>query len=202
MKKLYENIDDIHIKGGVGQLSEVVRAMDVSLQNIADNTDLLTNHLARYSASNKGAQYDKVVKTSLRLRDELFQASLELNEMQNQIVAYQNKIYRYEDMPDVAQAPNPYLVTKRQITVDTSVVQFNRTDMIELAAALRNYSERVYHHLKTINEKKNSIASVWRDTQYDDFAEFIDGIIRNVVEAIRVFEDYILYLEDKIKELS
>ena len=180
----------------------MVRAMDISLQNIADNTDQLTGYLAKYSASNKGAQYDKVVKTSLHLRDEMFQASLELNEMQNQIVAYQNKIYRYEDMSEVAQTPNPYLVTKRQVNVDISVVQFNRTDMIELAAALRNYSERVYHHIKTISEKKNSIASVWRDTQYDDFAEFIDGVMRNVVEAIRVYEDYVLYLEDKIKELS
>ena len=131
MKKLYENIEDIHIKGGVGQLSEVVKAMDMSLQNIADNTEQLTGYLAKYSSSNKGAQYEKLVNTSFRLRDKMFQASIELNEMQNQIVAYQNKIYRYEDMSENAAPPNPYLVTKRQVNVDTSVVQFNRSDMID-----------------------------------------------------------------------
>lgn len=202
MKKLYENIENIHIKGGIGQLSEVVKVMDIALQNIADNTEQLTGYLSKYSASNKGAQYDKVVKTSLRLRDELYQTSQELNDMQNQIVIYQNKMYRYEDMSETASTPNPYLVSKKQINVDTTNMQFSRTDMMELAATLRNYSERVYHHMKTIIEKKNSIASVWKDPQYDDFAEFIDGIKRNVVEALKVFEDYVIYLEDKIKELS
>lgn len=202
MKKLYENIEDIKIKGGVGQLSEVVRAMDISLQNIADKTEQLIGYLAKYGLSNKGAQYEKVVKTSLRLRDAMFQASEELNEMQNQIVVYQNKIYRYEDMPENAAAPNPYLVTKRQISVDTTVVQFNRSDMIDLATVLRNYSEGVYHHIRTINQKKNSIATVWMDTQYDDFAVFIDNVTRDVVDALKIYEEYVIYLEDKIKELG
>ncbi|MCI8663046.1 MAG: hypothetical protein HFG69_07300 [Hungatella sp.] len=202
MKKLYENIEDIHIKGGVGQLSEVVKAMDMSLQNIADNTEQLTGYLAKYSSSNKGAQYEKLVNTSFRLRDKMFQASIELNEMQNQIVAYQNKIYRYEDMSENAAPPNPYLVTKRQVNVDTSVVQFNRSDMIDLAATLRDYSDRVFHHIRTINRKKNSIAGVWMDTQYDDFEEFIDNVTKNIVEAIKIYEEYVIYLEDKIKELG
>jgi conjugal transfer/entry exclusion protein len=132
----------------------------------------------------------------------MLEASGVLNDMQNQIVAYQNKIYRYEEMAASAQQPNPYLVTKRQISVDTSMVQFNRADMLDVAAALRNYSERVYHHIKTINEKKNSIAAVWRDSQYDDFAEFISEVTKNVVNAIKLFEDYVIYLEGKIKELS
>lgn len=202
MKKLYENIENIYIKGGIGQLSEVVRVMDIALQNIADNTEQLTGYLSKYNVSNKGAQYDKVVRTSLRLRDELFRTSQELNDMQNQIVLYQNKMYRYEDMSETASTPNPYLVTKTQINVDNTIMQFNRTDMKELAATLRNYSERVYHHMKTIIEKKKSIASVWKDPQYDDFAEFIDGIMRNVVEALKIYEDYVIYLEDKIKELN
>ena len=74
--------------------------------------------------------------------------------------------------------------------------------MLDIAAALKDYSERVYHHIKTINEKKNSIAAVWRDTQYDDFAEFVSEVTRNVVDAIKLFEDYVIYLEEKIKELS
>lgn len=202
MKRLYENIEDINIKGGVEQLSEMVRVMDISLQNIADNTDRLVGYLIKYSASNKGSQYEKVVNISAHLRDEMFEASIELNDMQNQIVEYQNKIYRYEDMAESAQRPNPYLVTKRQINIDTSIVQFNRSDMLEVAAVLRNYSEIVFHHIKTINEKKNSLAVVWRDTQYDDFADFIGEVTKNVVDAIKQFEDYVIYLEEKIKELS
>lgn len=202
MKKLYERIEDINIKGGVGQLSEVVTAMDISLQNIAENTEQLADLLVRYGVSNKGAQYEKVVNTTMTLRDVLYQDSIELNEMQNQVVAYQNKIYRYEDMTESAQRANPYLVARKQISVETAVVQFNRTDMMNVAAALRNYSERVFHHIKTINEKKNSIADVWRDSQYDIFSEFIVGVTKDIIQAIKVFEEYVMYLEEKIKELS
>ena len=202
MKRLYENIEDINISGGIDQLSEVVRTIDKSLQNIANNTDQLVEYLAKYSNSNKGAQYEKVIRTSMYLRDELFDAALELNDMQKQIVAYQNKIYRYEDMSESAQQPNPYLITKRQISVENSITQFNQSDMMEVVEILRNYSERVHHHIKMIEEKKNSIAAVWRDTQYDDFAEFIDEVTGKINDAIKLFEEYVNYLEEKIKELS
>lgn len=203
MKRLYENIEDINIKGGVGQLSDVVTAMDISLQNIAENTERLVGQLNRYSVSNKGAQYGKVVDVSMRLREVLFRASQDLNDMQNQIVVYQNKIYRYEEMTVDARKPNPYLVTRNQnVNVETSTIQFDRNDMQNVAAMLRNYSEIVYYHAKNIVDKKNAIASIWRDSQYNDFAEFIDGVMRRIGEALSIFEDYVLYLEDKIKELS
>ena len=202
MKRLYENIEDINIRGGIDQLSEVVRTIDKSLQNIANNTDQLVEYLAKYSNSNKGAQYENVIRTSMYLRDELFDAALELNDMQKQIVAYQNKIYRYEDMAESAQQPNPYLITKRQISVENSITHFNQSDMMEVVEILKNYSERVSHHIKMIEENKNSIAAVWRDTQYDDFAEFIDEVTGKINDAIKLFEEYVNYLEEKIKELS
>ena len=86
MKKLYENIEDIDIRGGVSQLTEVVTAMDIALQNIADSTDRLYSQLIKYSVSNKGTQYEKVVDTSYALREVLFDASEALNDIQRQIV--------------------------------------------------------------------------------------------------------------------
>lgn len=147
MKKLYENIENIHIKGDISQLSEMVQTMDISLQNITDYSDKLSNYLEKYSNTNKGKQFEKVVKTSLNLRDKLYNASFELNCMQNQIVEYQNKIYRYEDMSESVAKVNPYLVKKRQISVDTSVMQFNKKDMMAVMATLKNYKERVFYHL-------------------------------------------------------
>ncbi len=202
MKKLYQNIEDINIKGGVDQLSEMVSAMDVSLQRIADDTDKVLNFLAKYSSSNKGQQYEKVVTTALRLRDELFDASLELNDMQNQIVEYQNKIYRYEDMSANAKQPNKYMITKRNVSVETDAVQFRLNEMIQVAAALNAYNDQVYHSIKEINSKKNAIAMFWMDSQYKDFSDFIDSITRSIVDGLRVFDEYVKVLEEKIKELS
>lgn len=203
MKKLYENIEDINIKGGVSQLTEMVTAMDISLQNMTENTEQLTMQLIRYSASNKGSQYERVVNTTMRLRDELYDASLALNEMQNQIVAYQNKIYRYEEMSESSVKPYPYLVNRNHnVNVETAIIQFNRAEMMSLIAILNNYGEKVFHQLRAISQKKNSIAMVWCDSQYDDFAEFIDSVTKSVLEAIKEYKDYVIYLNEKIKELS
>ena len=202
MKKLYERIEDINIKGGVELLSEVVTVMDIALQNIAAYTDKLVKHLVKFNATNMGKRYENVVSNSLRLRDDLFDASYQLNDMQNQIVAYQNKIYRYEGMTELAEKRNPYLVTKADVTVTNSGIQFNKTDMIELVTLLRSYSEGVLNQLRTIKEKKEEIAEVWQDSQYKDFAEFVDRVIRKVFGTIKIFEDFVLELEARIKGLD
>ncbi len=202
MKKLYENIENIHIIGDIEQLSEVVKVMDISLQNIADSSDRLAEYLVKYSESNKGKQYQNVLNTTMLLRDELFDASIQLNDMQNQIVAYQNKVYRYEDMAQSASRPNPYLVTKRRFNADTTAVQFTRSEMQDVIDSLRNYSEMVIQYLQTIDIKRNEIAAVWRDSQYNDFSEFVDEVIRDVVKSVETYEEYIQYLDEKIKELN
>ena len=74
--------------------------------------------------------------------------------------------------------------------------------MVEVVTILRKYGEAVIDQIKKINEKKNEISTVWLDTQYNDFAAFIDEISNKMVEAIKIFEEYILYLEEKIKGLS
>ena len=202
MKKLYERIEDINIRGGIEQLSEVVTVMDISLQNIAAYTDKLVDYLVKFNNSNMGKQYDNVVSNSLRLRDELYEASYQLNDMQNQVVAYQNKIYRYEGMAERAEKANPYLVTKRAITITNTGVQFSKTDMMDLVTLLSSYSEGVGNQIKTIQEKKEDIASVWLDSQYDDFSEFIDGVTKKVNATIRIYDDFVIEIVERIKELN
>ena len=202
MKKLNVNIEDIYIKGGPGQLTDLVKSIDRALQNIADNTDQMTGYLMRYSISNKGAQFDKAVKSTMSLRDELFDASLEFNEMQNQIVAFQNKVFEFEGITEMAAAPNPYLVTKRPVNVDSSATQINRAELLEILAIMRNYIENVVYQCRAIMDKKNEVAAIWRDRQYNDFSGFIDNIIREVGKSVKEMEEYTQVLEEKIKGLA
>ena len=203
MKKLYERIDDIDIKGDISQLTEMVTTIDIALQNVAEQTDQLTMNLVRYSASNKGTQYEKIVEHTIELRDELSEASLELNDMQNQIVDYQNKVYRYEDRNEYAAKPHPYLVnTNQSINVETTVVQFEKAEMRQVVALLNNYSQTVVFQMRTILQKKNDIEMVWRDSQYRDFAAFVDEISNRVKVALKEYQEYARYLNGKIEELS
>lgn len=202
MKKLYMNIEDIYIKGNPLQLTEVITTMDDALQNVCQSTEDITGLVIRHSASNKGQQYEKMSTTLIKLRDEMYEASLQLNEMQSQIVEYQNKVLRYEDLSACAAVPNKHIVSRTSINTDNTEVQFRLSEMVELSNGLNSYSEFVYHNMQNIVRGKNDIAAIWQDTQYKDFAEFIDEISMELLAALKVFGEYLTYLDEKIKELS
>ena len=202
MKKLCMNIEDVFIKGNPLQLAEVITAMDESLQSVCQATEDITNLVIRYSASNKGNQYEKMSSALIKFRDEMYEASLQINEMQNQIVEYQNKVLRYEGLSESASVPNKHSVSRTNINVDSTEVQFRLPEMIEVSNGLNSYSESVYHNMQEIVRGKNDIAAIWQDTQYNDFAEFIDELSMETLAALKVFGEYVAYLDEKIKELS
>ena len=202
MRKLCEHIEDIYIVGSPSELTSIISKMDYSMQNISEATEQLAHQLLKYSASNKGAQYKKVVSKLLSLRINLYQASVDVNEMQNEIVAYQNKIFRYEEVSESASQPNPHLVNRININVEVNEVQFNLSKMITVAAELKNYSDIIYHHTKNLIQAKEQAALIWRDSQYDIFAQFIDDVCREIIDALKLFDDYRDALEERIKELN
>ena len=202
MKKLYENIEDIYIKGSATVLSEMITSMDITLQEIAAGTERISDIVMKYSQSNSGRQYEKVVATLSSLENTLYEASISMNEMQHQIVDYQNKILRYEGSAESAHNPNPHLVQRTHINVESGKVQFRLADMIDVSNALDEYYNAVLSRLQNLLDSKNNIASIWLDSQYNDFAEFIEEIVSKSVEALRIFDEYILYLNERIRELS
>lgn len=202
MRKLYENIEDIYIKGSPAELTSIITAMDISLQNISEETEQLAAKLVKYSDSNKGTQYERIIARLLALRDVLYQASVDLNGMQNEIVAYQNKIFRYEDMPELASAPNPHMVQRINIRVDVSMVQFNLAEMMSVSAELQNYSKAIIYHTQNLLDNKEQAATIWLDSQYTIFAQFIDDVCKEIISALKIFDEYVLVLEEKIKELN
>lgn len=202
MRKLYENIEDIYIKGSPAELTEIITAMDISLQNISEGTEQLTLKLIKYSETNKGTQFDRVREKLVALRDILYQASVDLNGMQNEIVTYQNKIFRYEDMAESASVPNPHMVQRIDINVEVTSVQFNLSEMMTVSSELKNYSEAILYHTRQLAEKKNQAGSIWLDSQYDLFAQFIDDVCSEIIDGLKLFDEYILALDEKIKELN
>lgn len=203
MKRLDERIMDIDIRGGAGMLTDIVKQIDISMQTVSQNTEDMYDIAVKYSGSNVGQQYDKMVKTLNIFREILFTASIEVNDIQTQLVNFQNKIYRYEDLNQFETIPNPHLVERRkEIAVDVRSIKFSENEMRELSNCLKIYCEAVSVEMKKIVFGKNNLANVWRDTQYDDFSVFIDGISQTAEEGIKEFADYVEYLDSKIKELA
>ena len=202
MKKLYENIEDIYIIGSASELTEMVTAMDNSLQIIADYSRQLTERFLKYSTTTKGKQFQNTVNTAMKLRDEVYDASMDLNEMQNQIVKYQNKINRYEDVTDFIAAPNYFEVTKTTVSPDVAEIRMTRTEMMSLVSMMEEYHAEVSSQLRFINEKKDDIGNIWRDSQYTDFAEFIEEISDKLQQGLKIYDDFVLYLKERILELD
>ncbi len=202
MKKLSVNINDIHIRGSLTQLSEVITSIDEVMQSVSQETEAITSSVIRYSASNSGQQYAKMVNSLMVLRDFLYESSLQLNEMQNEIVEYQNKIMRYEDVIGSAIQPKKYIVQRTQIDSITTDMKFRVSEMIQLSMGLQQYSANVYYKIQDMVRSKNEAARFWCDSQYNDFAEFIDEISTQTINCLKTFGEYVSYLEDRIKELS
>jgi hypothetical protein len=95
------------------------------------------------------------------------------------------------------------MVRKNQnVNVDTLDFQFDRNSMIGVVACLKEYDETILHNTKEIEHKKNEMAAVWRDPQYRKFSEAVEKIINQVTKARREFNDYVMCLNEKIKEFE
>ena len=202
MKKLYENIEDIYIEGDPENLTELITDMDNYLQAIANDTEQLTYGLVKYSEVIKGVQFKNTLETVLVLSDTLCEASRELNRMQNEIVEYQNRIFRFEEMNSFASVPNKYIVERVTINADSLVRKYEVSELISLLQDLNDYSVNVSNFTEKILDAKDNISAIWRDSQYDLFSDFIDDICIEITNALKKFDKYAAYLDEKIKELS
>lgn len=202
MRKLFDHIEDIHIKGNPSVLTEAITAMDASLQNIAVWTEKLASFLVKHSNTNKGIQYAKAVEVVMVLSSKLYDASIELNSMQNEVVRYQNKIFRYEEMSESGTVPNRFLVQKIKATVDESSVQFGRKEMTDLSNMLKSYIENVLQYARQLYNKKEQLAAIWMDSQYQTFSAFINEICKMIEKALKELDEYRMHLDAKLKELG
>ena len=202
MKKLYENIEDIYIEGNPENLTELITDIDNDMQAITNDTEQLTYNLIKYSEVIKGVQFKNTLDTVLVLSDTLSEASRELNRMQNEIVEYQNRIFRFEEMNSFASVPNKYIVERVMISADSLVRKYEVSELISLVQNLNDYSLNVSNFVRKILDAKDNVSAIWKDSQFSLFSDFIDDICVEITNALKKFDAYATYLDEKIKELN
>ena len=202
MKKLYENIEDIYIEGNPENLTELITDIDNDMQAITNDTEQLTYNLIKYSEVIKGVQFKNTLDTVLVLSDTLSEASRELNRMQNEIVEYQNRIFRFEEMNSFASVPNKYIVERVMISADSLVRKYEVSELISLVQNLNDYSLNVSNFVRKILDAKDNVSAIWKDSQFSLFSDFIDDICVEITNALKNFDAYAAYLDEKIKELN
>ena len=202
MGKLFNSIEQIHIEGDVGQLSGLVRDIDRCMQNIANGTELLMEYLSRYSTTNAGKQFEKMLGAATTLENEMRSSAEDINQMQKDICEYENKIRRFEGMPENSEKPNKYLVTEKRITADINRTVINLEEMKFLLEMLEAYRDTVEKHRKDLCEKKDAMSSIWKDPQYQNFSLFIDDVSNTITNAEAEFDNYTGTLRFDIERLK
>ena len=202
MNKLYINVDRCEVTGGAQALSPIVQEMDRRLQELATETETMKGVLFKFVGSNSSEQFEKAAVSIYNLSEHLFEASEQLNDMQCQIVKYQEAIARYNDNSYTFSAPNAHNVKKVQIDTDTNHFQFTHDEMVYVNQCIQKYTNDARDTIKHLKSNKESIGSIWKDPQYKDFSDFIDEIVSKTENSIAVLEEYSAYLARKITELK
>lgn len=202
MGRLYVNITKVVIKGEIRLLTEIVTQMGQRMQEISAETEQVKTTILKYSGSNQGKQYNRAAKAILVLSETLYSASVDINLLQNDIVEFQNKSFRFEEMSDYASKPCPHLVKKAPVQIATTVFNFDKNDIIVVASDIHKYVSDVKNSLKVLNQNKESIGIVWCDPIYIQFKTSIEELISNSLRYVDYLEEYANHLDMKIKEYN
>ena len=194
------DIRKVVIKGEIGTLTSIVTQMGQRMQEVSIETENMKSTLLKYMSSNLGKQYDKAAKATLVLSEILYSASVEVNQLQNDIVDFQNKSYRFEEMSEYAAKPQPHLVQKVPVQVIKTVFYFGRDEMIAVASAIHKYCSNTQSIFKILVQNVNEIGRIWVDPLYNEFRESIYELVNKSSRYFNDLEDYARHLDMKIKE--
>lgn len=202
MKRIRLCVQDIRLRGrDPGVLTDLVLAINKQLQIMCERTDGIRMFLLKFSANFDGKQLARAIEATAELSKKLNEACEIIYDTQVQVVDYQNKVYRFEGGGETAAPPRPS-ITEIRISADCSQINYTISDLKNLADKLAEYCDSIYESLKKTEVERDKIASVWLDSQYKDFSNIIDDVISNMNPHLAVLEDYIVYLDNKIMEIS
>lgn len=202
MKKLYVNIEEIKIKGRPSLLSKPIRDIDERMQQLASVTEMVKGVFYKFSGSNQGIQYKKACDAVTKLSDELYDASEILNDVQTQVVKYENKIHCYEGETFSAASPRKHAVKKMSVNANTAQVEFHKEQMVYLIAIIDKYIVSCVDEVKKLRYNKENVGKVWYDRQFKDFSIYIDEVCGIIFNGCKELDEYKNYLTDKVKMMA
>ena len=200
MGNLYIKIDKVVIKGEIRELTRVVTQMGQRMQDISGETENMKSTLLKYVSSNMGKQYDKAAKAILMLSELLYSASLDINHLQNDIVNFQNSSFAFEEMSEYAAKPQPHLVQKVVVDVNTNVFYFTRNDFVALASGIHKYCSDAHYIFNLLIQNVDEMGRIWVDQIYGKLRELINELITKCRRYVNDLEEYAHHLDIKIKE--
>lgn len=202
MKKLFLNIQKVHIKGkDPSVLSTLVADIDKQMQSLVIATDEARALMSKYNGNNNGAQYEKASATLHELSRHIRECTVVVNDLEMQVVAFQNKVFRFEGSNRAAPMPKKFIATETKAITSHVDLQYGMDEMRAVATGLSKYCEKTRSVIKGILMARSRISTVWVDPQFKDFAAVIENVRVVTERHVKELDVYVTYLNTRIKEM-
>lgn len=198
MGRTFGEITDIYVIGGVNELYTLIRDSDCTLHEIADSTADIANVIARAAEVSAGEYYQRLVDCTRSLSDVLDRDAEHINDVE---CAIYNYIERVDDMDfRMTTAAPPQSFEIRRIDADVNVRDDRREEEIirDLIDRLEIYCNDLDAARRTLIQQKDDISDIWRDPQYDKYADAIDEALASINPAVEAVRDYLNHLRKPV----
>ena len=149
-----------------------------------------------------GLQYERACTAVTELSTQVFEASETLNDVQRQVIVFEQRVHDYEEDGQNAPAPSRHNVRRVQVEVNTALVQLNTQDMSFVSGALYNYLTNMSEECRKLCMNRDSIGEIWQDPQFKRFSEYIDEICLVISRGCRELNSYRNHLNVQIRNLE
>lgn len=202
MKKLDLNVEIIRLEGRPSQvLQPPIDDIDKCIQNLCNSTENMKSVMCNYSGTNQGKQFKKACNTISIFSQNLYETSIALNDIQNQVAAYAYKCSEYEEERSTVSPPRKLSVNIVRMNVNTGVVYFRKAEMIAVRNELQVYCEECKNAIKRLKNQANALNSVWKDPQKDDYCKLIESTCDIIFKASQSLGEYRDHLTNIINNL-
>lgn len=201
MRMLFNSIEDIRINGNPSELCDVISDLDKCVQDMTNHTNEIFNIMIVMSGTLKSQQFEKAAGEIRNLSIFLCEKADALNEMQRDVADYHNRISRFEGYNQEASY-NQFDIRPVNVDVETKSVQLTGEQWFQIYSAMCEYCNAISESVNHLISRKNDVGTIWQDTQYYRFSDFIDSIATETNEKVKVLEDYIQNLKAELSQLG
>lgn len=122
----------------------------------------------------------------LKFHKFIFNFLLALNNIQNQIIDYQNKVYKFEDINVVVKNVKATDINDYEIS---GVTSFNiNGGLINIEELLDKYINSISEQLNNMINEKNKYATIWLDSQYKKYEKIVSQYIEHVEKSLEALK--------------
>ena len=198
---MFESINDVKIIGRAPALNDIIVQMDQSMQEIANDTEIIKSIILTYGDSIYGEQYQTVCASVQELSSILVQASEYINSVQHDLVRYIDDVDSFQGRAPSALPAMPHNVQVVNVEANIAHDQFTKDEYLLILNTLRNYINATLERKIKILRDKSNIGAIWQDSQYTQFSDAIDEIASIIDQGAMILDDYANYLSTIIANL-